>query len=97
LSLSSTSEFWDMNAIPENQGLVNLMSGRWFSLVTSTSGRARAIARWCGYKFEEMEIVVAQGLIIDYNTSQYHALRCGIVCICLLHTLILHRSFLREW
>jgi chitin elicitor receptor kinase 1 len=28
LSLSSTSEFWDMNAIPENQGLVNLMSGR---------------------------------------------------------------------
>jgi hypothetical protein len=58
-----------MNAIQENQGLVNLMSGRRFSLVTSTSGRALAIARRCGYKFEEMEIVGAQGLIIDYNSS----------------------------
>ena len=28
MTLSSTSEFWDMNAIQENQGLVNLMSGR---------------------------------------------------------------------
>ncbi|KAK3123949.1 hypothetical protein QOZ80_8AG0638420 [Eleusine coracana subsp. coracana] len=28
MTLSSTSEFWDMNAIHENQGLVNLMSGR---------------------------------------------------------------------
>ncbi|CAO2162576.1 unnamed protein product [Urochloa humidicola] len=28
MTLSSTSEFWDMNAIQDNQGLVNLMSGR---------------------------------------------------------------------
>ncbi|WVZ91960.1 hypothetical protein U9M48_038063 [Paspalum notatum var. saurae] len=28
MTLSSTSEFWDMNALQENQGLVNLMSGR---------------------------------------------------------------------
>ncbi|KAL6661892.1 hypothetical protein ACP70R_001276 [Stipagrostis hirtigluma subsp. patula] len=28
MTLSSTSEFWDMNSIHENQGLVNLMSGR---------------------------------------------------------------------
>nr|CAB3483657.1 unnamed protein product [Digitaria exilis] len=28
MTLSSTSEFWDMNALHENQGLVNLMSGR---------------------------------------------------------------------
>ncbi|XP_062191128.1 chitin elicitor receptor kinase 1-like isoform X2 [Phragmites australis] len=28
MTLSSTSEFWDMNTIQENQGLVNLMSGR---------------------------------------------------------------------
>jgi chitin elicitor receptor kinase 1 len=28
MTLSSTSEFWDMNAIQENQGLVNLVSGR---------------------------------------------------------------------
>lgn len=28
MTLSSTSEFWDMNAIQENQGLANLMSGR---------------------------------------------------------------------
>ncbi|ONM03439.1 Chitin elicitor receptor kinase 1 [Zea mays] len=28
MTLSSTSEFWDMNAIQENQGVVNLMSGR---------------------------------------------------------------------
>uniref|UniRef100_A0A0E0IF57 Protein kinase domain-containing protein n=1 Tax=Oryza nivara TaxID=4536 RepID=A0A0E0IF57_ORYNI len=28
MTLSSTSEFWDMNNLYENQGLVNLMSGR---------------------------------------------------------------------
>ncbi|KAM0862251.1 hypothetical protein ACQ4PT_045376 [Festuca glaucescens] len=28
MTLSSTSEFWDMNALYENPGLVNLMSGR---------------------------------------------------------------------
>ena len=28
MTLSSTSELWDMNAVQENQGLVNLMSGR---------------------------------------------------------------------
>jgi chitin elicitor receptor kinase 1 len=28
MTLSSTSEFWDMNALQDNQGLVNLMSGR---------------------------------------------------------------------
>ncbi|RLN04534.1 chitin elicitor receptor kinase 1-like [Panicum miliaceum] len=28
MSLSSTSELWDMNAVQENEGLVNLMSGR---------------------------------------------------------------------
>ncbi|KAL5220742.1 hypothetical protein ABZP36_025455 [Zizania latifolia] len=28
MTLSSTSEFWDMNNLNENQGLVNLMSGR---------------------------------------------------------------------
>ena len=28
MTLSSTSELWDINAVQENQGLVNLMSGR---------------------------------------------------------------------
>ena len=28
MTLSSTSELWDMNAVQENQGLVNLMSGK---------------------------------------------------------------------
>ncbi|RLM60835.1 chitin elicitor receptor kinase 1-like [Panicum miliaceum] len=28
MTLSSTSELWDMNAVQENEGLVNLMSGR---------------------------------------------------------------------
>lgn len=28
MTLSSTSEFWDMNALYENPGLVNLVSGR---------------------------------------------------------------------
>ena len=28
MTLSSTSELWDINAVQETQGLVNLMSGR---------------------------------------------------------------------